>query len=163
MVIAVKVASFLVDHDKMMRGVYVSRRDAVGSEVVTSFDIRLKVPNREPVLGNPELHTLEHLMAVYLRGESGDWADKIIYIGPMGCRTGMYLLMKGALEPVDILPLLKDMFKYITAFDGAVPAATSKECGNYLDMNLTFAQFEAKKYLEEVLECITLEQMVYPS
>jgi len=158
-----KVASFLVNHDTMMRGVYVSRRDTIGAEVLTTFDIRVKTPNREPVLDNPAIHTLEHLMAVYLRGESGDWAEKVVYIGPMGCRTGMYLIMKGALEPADILPLLKEMFAFAARFDAPVPATTSIECGNYLDHNLTFAKWEAAKFLSEVLDCITPAQMVYPA
>jgi len=158
-----KVASFLVNHDTMTRGVYISRIDHVGAEVLTTFDIRMKTPNREPVLDNPAIHTLEHLMAVYLRGESGDWADKVVYIGPMGCRTGMYLIMKGALEPTDILGLLKDMFAFAAGFDKPVPATTSIECGNYLDHNLVFARWEAEKFLREVLEGITPEMMVYPA
>ena len=157
-----KVASFLVNHDTMTRGVYVSRKDTIGAACLTTFDLRMKVPNREPVLDNPAIHTLEHLMAVYLRTESGTWADQVVYIGPMGCRTGMYLIMKGDLAPVDILPLLQALFAYIAAFDQAIPATTSIECGNYLDHNLTFAKWEAKKYLTEVLEGITPGQMAYP-
>jgi len=158
-----KVASFLVNHDTMTRGVYVSRRDTIGAEVLTTFDLRMKTPNREPVLDNPAIHTLEHLMAVYLRGESGGWAEKVVYVGPMGCRTGMYLIMKGELEPADILPLLRDVFAYAAHFDEPIPATTSIECGNYLDHNLTFAKWEAVKYLDEVLIPITPAQMVYPA
>ncbi len=157
-----EVASFSVDHDRMLRGVYVSRKDKVGDEILTTFDIRMKLPNKEPVLDNPAIHTLEHLMAVYLRSEK-NWADKVIYVGPMGCRTGMYLILKGDLESCDIIDLLKDTFKYAADFEGDVPAAQSKQCGNYLDHNLVFAKYEAKKYYDEVLSDIKEENMIYPA
>ena len=157
-----KVPSFTVNHDKMLRGVYVSRVDQIGNEYVTTFDIRMKVPNREPVLGNPEIHTLEHLFAVYLRGESGAWAEEIVYIGPMGCRTGMYLIVKGGKRSEEIIEPLKAMFMYVMNFTGAVPATTSPECGNYLDHNLEFAKWEARRFYNEVLKDITAENMVYP-
>jgi len=157
-----EVPSFLVDHDKMTRGVYVSRQDVVGGEILTTFDVRMKVPNVEPVLGNAEIHTMEHLMAVYIRGAQSGWADRLIYVGPMGCRTGMYVIVKGDLTPQDILPLLKDVFAHMAAYDKPIPATTSKECGSYLDHNLAFARWEAEKYLKEVLAVITPEMMVYP-
>lgn len=156
-----EVASFTIDHDRMLRGVYVSRKDMVGGETVTTFDIRLKVPNKEPVIDNPAIHTLEHLLAVYLRGNE-EWADKVIYVGPMGCRTGMYLILKGDLESEDIIELLKSTFKFVMDFEGEIPATTSKECGNYLDHNLVFAKYEAEKYYNEVLLNIKQENMVYP-
>lgn len=158
-----KVESFMVNHDKMQRGVYVSRKDKVGVEAVTTFDIRMKKPNVEPVLDNPAIHTLEHLFAVYLRGESGDWADKVIYVGPMGCRTGMYLILKGDLESHDILELLNNMFTFVISFESNIPATSSIECGNYLDHNLVTAKWEAKKFFEEVLLNIKAENMVYPN
>ena len=157
-----KVPSFQVDHDKMVRGVYVSRQDKIGNEMLTTFDVRMKLPNVEPVLGNAEIHTIEHLMAVYIREERPDWAGKLVYVGPMGCRTGMYLIVQGDLTPQDILPLLKDVFAHMAAYDKQIPATTSKECGSYLDHNLAFARWESAKYLKEVLEVITAEMMVYP-
>jgi S-ribosylhomocysteine lyase len=157
-----KVASFTIDHDRLERGIYVSRVDRLGGETLTTFDIRMKKPNSEPVIDNPAIHTLEHLFAVYLRGESGGWAENVVYIGPMGCRTGMYLILKGERTPAEILPLVKAMLRYVTGFSGAVPATTSKECGNCLDHNLVTAQYEARKYLEEVVDVITDKQMVYP-
>ncbi|MDR2903680.1 MAG: S-ribosylhomocysteine lyase [Clostridiales bacterium] len=158
-----EVASFTIDHDRLKRGVYVSRKDRVGEETVTTFDIRLKTPNAEPVLDNPAIHTLEHLFAVYLRGESGEWRDKVIYIGPMGCRTGFYLILKGDLDSAGILGLMKDLFVYTAEFSAAVPATTSKECGNYLDHNLAMAQWEARKFLDEVLTGIQPENLNYPA
>lgn len=155
------VASFTIDHDRLSPGVYVSRKDPVGREVLTTFDIRMKVPNTEPVLGNPEIHTLEHLLAVYLRSPESGWADKVIYVGPMGCRTGIYLILTGDLSSEEILPLLKNTFRYVADFTGTVPATTSPECGNYLDHNLTFAKIEAEKYLK-ILNEITPEQLTYP-
>lgn len=156
-----KVASFTIDHDRLLRGVYVSRKDMVGEETLTTFDIRLKLPNKEPVLDNPAIHTLEHLLAVYLRGNE-EWSDKVIYVGPMGCRTGMYLILKGDLESEDIIELLKDTFKFVMDFDDEIPATTSIECGNYLDHNLVFAKYEAEKFYNEVLLNIKQENMVYP-
>lgn len=156
------VESFTINHDKMIRGVYVSRKDTVGDGILTTFDIRMKKPNAEPVLDNPAIHTLEHLMAVYLRSDESGWSDKIIYIGPMGCRTGMYLIVKGSLEPRDILKLLQNTFLFIINFDRAVPAAASAECGNYLDHNLTTAKWEAEKFYNEILMKMQEENMMYP-
>lgn len=156
-----KVASFTIDHDKLLRGVYVSRKDMIGEHVVTTFDIRMKVPNKEPVMDNPAIHTLEHLMAVYLRSDE-EWSDEVVYVGPMGCRTGIYLILKGDLEPEDIIELLKNTYKSIIDFNDTIPATTSKECGNYLDHNLVFAKYEAEKFYTEVLSSIKRENMVYP-
>lgn len=156
-----KVASFTIDHDRLLRGVYVSRKDSAGDETLTTFDIRIKLPNKEPVMDTSAIHTLEHLMAVYLRGNE-KWEDKVIYVGPMGCRTGMYLILKGDYESRDIIELMKDTFRYVMEFDGEVPAASSKECGNYLDHNLVFAKWEAAKFYNEVLIDIKQENMVYP-
>jgi len=157
-----KIPSFTIDHLKLLRGVYVSRKDEVGGEVITTFDIRMKEPNREPVVGLPELHTIEHLAATYLRNNE-QWKDKIIYFGPMGCCTGNYLLLKGDYSSIDIVGLLKDMFSFIANFDEEVPGATAKDCGNYLCNNLPMAKYEAKKYLNEVLEDIKKENLNYPA
>lgn len=156
-----KVASFTIDHDRLLRGIYVSRKDSVGNETVTTFDIRLKEPNKEPVVDNPAIHTLEHLMAVYLRDGSG-WEDKVVYVGPMGCRTGMYLILKGDVESKDIVDLITKTFEFVRDFEGTIPATTSKECGNYLDHNLVTAKYEADKFLKEVLYVIKPENLVYP-
>lgn len=156
-----KVASFTIDHDKLLRGIYVSRKDSVGSEVVTTFDVRFKRPNIEPCMDIAAIHTLEHLMAVYLR-EDKEWADSIIYVGPMGCRTGMYIIFKGDLESEDVLEPITNSVKYVMNFEGKIPATTSKECGNYLDHNLAFAKWECEKFYREVLKDIKKENMVYP-
>lgn len=155
------VASFEVDHDKMLKGVYVSRVDKVGEESLTTFDLRMKLPNNETVLENGSIHTIEHLMAVWLRTQSGDFANSVVYVGPMGCRTGMYLILKGLPTPKEIVPVLVDLFSYIESFEGDVPATTSKECGNYRDHDLDGAKKEASLYLE-LLRNIKDENMVYP-
>ncbi len=156
------VSSFEVDHDRLLRGVYISRIDSVGAEKVTTFDLRMKLPNVEEVLSNGGIHTIEHLMAVYLRTQSGDFAEQVLYVGPMGCRTGMYLILKGLPQPKDIVPVLIELFEYISKFEGQVPATTSIECGNYRDHNLEDAKKEAALYLE-VLKNIKEENMVYPN
>ena len=156
-----KIPSFTINHNKLLRGIYVSRKDEVGGEVVTTFDIRMKEPNREPVIGISELHTIEHLAATYLRNNK-EWQDKIIYWGPMGCCTGNYLLLKGDYEPSDILELIKDTFKFIANYKGEVPGTQPKDCGNYLLHNLPMAKYEAAKYLNEVLEVIEKKNMIYP-
>ncbi len=158
----VGVGSFKIDHDELLRGVYVSRKDYIGNEVVTTFDIRMKRPTIETPMDVPAIHTLEHLMAVYIRSEESGWAERMIYVGPMGCRTGMYIIMKNDLTVEDILPVLKETYQYIKNFEGIVPATTSRECGNYLDHNLHLAKLESKIYLEEVLENMKPENMVYP-
>ena len=155
------IPSFTIDHIHLLRGIYVSRKDQVGGEVVTTFDIRMKEPNREPVLGQGAIHTIEHLAATYLRNQP-QWADRIIYWGPMGCLTGNYLLMRGDLQPEDIVDLMKETFRFVADFEGEVPGAAPKDCGNYLLHDLPMARLEAKKYLEEVLEKITEENLHYP-
>lgn len=157
-----KIPSFTVDHIRLLRGVYVSRKDEVGNEVVTTFDIRMKEPNREPALSPSAIHTMEHLAATFLRNHSV-WADKIIYWGPMGCLTGNYLVVKGDLTSADILPLMKETFRFIADYEGEVPGASAKDCGNYLMMNLPMARWEAAKYLEEVLEQATEANLNYPA
>ena len=157
-----KIASFTVNHLDLIPGVYVSRKDYVGKEVLTTFDLRMTAPNREPVMNTAELHTIEHLAATYLRNND-EWKEKVIYFGPMGCRTGFYLLLNGDYESADILPLVKEMFQFISTFEGEVPGASAKDCGNYLDMNLPMARFYAKKYLREVLDDPKDSQLNYPA
>lgn len=154
-----KIASFTVDHTKLLPGVYVSRKDPVGETVVTTFDLRMTEPNEEPVMNTAEIHTLEHLGATFLRNHP-EWGSKIIYFGPMGCRTGFYLLLAGDYESKDILPLLTELYEWCAAFTGEVPGADPKSCGNYLDMNLPMARFLAKRYLG-VLKSITEDRMNY--
>ena len=156
-----KIPSFTIDHIRLERGIYVSRQDNVGSEVVTTFDVRMKEPNREPVLSPSAIHTIEHLAATFLRNHPV-WADRIIYWGPMGCLTGNYLIVKGDLTSAGILPLLKETFAFVAEYEGEVPGATARDCGNYLLMNLPEARWEARKYLVEVLECATDENLNYP-
>ena len=156
-----KIPSFTIDHIRLLRGIYVSRKDEVNGEVITTFDIRMKEPNREPALGQGALHTIEHLAATYLRNEPR-WKDRIIYWGPMGCLTGNYLLMRGDLEPQDILPLMRDTFRFIAGYEGEVPGAAPRDCGNYLLHDLPMARWEADKFLREVLERMTEANMSYP-
>ena len=157
-----KIPSFTIDHIRLERGIYVSRQDNVGDEVVTTFDVRMKEPNREPVLSPSAIHTIEHLAATFLRNHPV-WADKIIYWGPMGCLTGNYLIVKGDLTSAEILPLVKETFAFVAAYEGEVPGATARDCGNYLLMNLPEARWEARKYLREVLENITEKNLNYPA
>lgn len=156
-----KITSFTIDHIKLVPGVYVSRKDMAGDCVVTTFDLRMTSPNDEPVMNTAEVHTIEHLGATFLRNDP-DFKDKVLYFGPMGCRTGFYLLLAGDYESEDIVPLMKKMFSFIAEFEGEVPGASPKDCGNYLDMNLPMAKYLAERYLKEVLEGITKEQLVYP-
>ena len=156
-----KIPSFTIDHLHLLRGIYVSRKDQVGNEIITTFDIRMKEPNREPVLGQGELHTIEHLAATYLRNQP-EWCDRIIYWGPMGCCTGNYLLMRGDLQPRDIVELLRETFRFIRAHQDEPPGATAKDCGNYLLHNLPMARYEANRYLTEVLDVIEDKNMIYP-
>ena len=155
-----KIPSFTINHEKLLRGIYVSRKDEVGGEVITTFDIRMKEPNREPVMGAPELHTIEHLAATYLRNDA-EWKDRVIYWGPMGCQTGNYLLLRGDLKSQDIVELMKRTFRFIADFEGEVPGATARDCGNHLLMNLPMARYEAKRYLE-LLDHITDANLTYP-
>ena len=157
-----KIPSFTVDHIRLLRGIYVSRKDTVGSEIVTTFDIRMKEPNREPALSPSAIHTMEHLAATFLRNHA-EWADKIIYWGPMGCLTGNYLVVKGDLTSADILPLMIETFRFIADYEGEIPGASAKDCGNYLMMNLPMTKWEAAKYLHEVLEQATDENLNYPA
>lgn len=155
------IPSFTINHNSLLRGIYVSRKDNVGGETVTTFDIRMKEPNREPVLHNGAIHTIEHLAATYLRNDE-EWKDRVIYWGPMGCLTGNYLILKGDLKSEDIVELMKKTFRFVAEFEGEIPGTTPKDCGNCLLHDLPMARFEAKKYLEEVLEKITAENLVYP-
>lgn len=155
-----KIPSFEIDHNRLLRGIYVSRKDNVGSEVVTTFDIRMKEPNREPVMNTAELHTLEHLAATWLR--NSDWSDRIIYFGPMGCRTGNYLLIRGDYKSDDIVDLIRGAFRFVAEFEGVIPGTEDRDCGNFLDHNLDMAKWESRKYLDEVLDCIQPENLNYP-
>lgn len=155
-----KITSFTIDHIKLKPGLYVSRKDKVGAETVTTFDLRLTSPNEEPVMNTAEVHTIEHLAATYLRNEP-QWKEKVLYFGPMGCRTGFYLLLAGNLESEDVLPLVRDCFRFIAEFAGEVPGATAKDCGNYLDMNLPMANHWGRRY-SSLLETIGPDRLKYP-
>ena len=154
------IKSFTVDHKSLLPGVYVSRKDSTGHDVVTTFDIRMTRPNFEPVMNTAEIHTLEHLGATFLRNHE-EWGDKIIYFGPMGCRTGFYLLLAGDYESEDIISLLREMFEFVCHFEGEIPGAAPEACGNYLDQNLPMAKYLAEKYLEHVLTGITPDRLKY--
>lgn len=156
-----KIASFTVDHIRLVPGIYVSRKDKVNDAVITTFDIRMTSPNDEPVMNTAEVHTIEHLGATFLRNHE-KYKDRVIYFGPMGCRTGFYLLLAGDYTSADIVPLMREMFSFIASFEGDVPGACAKDCGNYLDMNLPMARYLAKKYLADVLENIQDFQLNYP-
>lgn len=155
-----KIASFTVDHIKLLPGLYVSRKDKVGAETVTTFDLRLTKPNEEPVLNTAEVHTIEHLGATYLRNEP-TWKDKVLYFGPMGCRTGFYLLLAGDYSSREVLPLVTECFRFIRDYRDAVPGASPKDCGNYLDMNLSMANYWGAKYVG-VLENADETRLNYP-
>ena len=155
-----KITSFTIDHIKLQPGLYVSRKDAVGEETVTTFDLRLTKPNDEPVMNTAEVHAIEHLAATYLRNEPV-WKDKVLYFGPMGCRTGFYLLLKGDLTSREIVPLVRDCFRFIAEFSGEIPGASARDCGNYLDMNLPMANYWGRKYAD-FLETIGDNPLVYP-
>lgn len=154
------IASFTVDHLKLLPGVYVSRKDCTGTDLVTTFDIRMTRPNYEPVMNTAEIHTIEHLGATFLRNHV-DWADKVVYFGPMGCRTGFYLILAGDYESEQIIPLLREMYAFIRDYDGKIPGADPKECGNYLDLNLPMAKYLAERYLEDVLTNLTPDRLKY--
>ncbi len=156
-----KIASFTIDHIRLQPGIYVSRRDQVGDSVITTFDIRMTSPNEEPVMNTAEVHTIEHLGATFLRNHP-DWAQRTIYFGPMGCRTGFYLLLAGDLTSQDIVPLIQELFLFIRDFRGEVPGACAKDCGNYLDMNLGMANYLAGKFYNDVLSHITPDRLIYP-
>ena len=156
-----KIPSFTINHEQLLRGIYVSRKDEVGGEIVTTFDIRMKEPNREPVLHNGAIHTIEHLAATFLRNDE-EWKDRIVYWGPMGCLTGNYLILRGDLESKDIVELMKRTFRFVAEYHGEIPGAAPMDCGNYLLHDLPMARYESAKYLNEVLECITEKNLVYP-
>ena len=156
-----KIASFTIDHNKLQPGIYVSRKDHIGAETITTFDLRMTSPNEEPVMNTAELHTIEHLAATFLRNDE-EWQDKVIYFGPMGCRTGCYLLLAGDYDSKDIVTLIVKTFEFIRDFEGEIPGAKAKDCGNYLDQNLGMAKYLAKPYLNEVLYEIKPERLVYP-
>ena len=155
-----KITSFTIDHIKLQPGVYVSRKDPVGDQVITTFDIRMTSPNEEPVMNTAELHAMEHLAATFLRNHS-EFGPKVIYWGPMGCRTGNYLLLNGDYESKDIVPLMIEMFEFIRDFEGEIPGASAKDCGNYLDMNLGMATSLARNYLNEGLYDIKPDRLGY--
>ena len=156
-----KIASFTIDHIRLVPGIYVSRKDTINDTVITTFDIRMTSPNEEPVMNTAEVHTIEHLVATFLRNHD-EYKERVIYFGPMGCRTGFYLLLAGDYSSAEIVPLMREMFSFIAAFEGEVPGASARDCGNYLDMNLPMARYLAEKYLSEVLTDIQDFQLNYP-
>lgn len=156
-----KIPSFTIDHNRLLRGIYVSRKDAVGSETVTTFDIRMKEPNREPVVHAGALHTIEHLAATFLRNDP-EWKDRVIYWGPMGCLTGNYLILQGDLQSEDIVDLMRRTFRFIADYEGEIPGAAPQDCGNWLLHDLPMARWEARKFLNEVLDNIKPENLHYP-
>ena len=156
------IASFTIDHIKLQPGLYVSRKDRFGSEVITTFDIRMTSPNEEPVMNTAELHTIEHLGATFLRNHPV-WAERIVYFGPMGCRTGCYLLLAGDFSSRDLVPLMTEMFTFIRDFEGDIPGAAPEQCGNWLDQNLPMAKYLAGRYLAQVLEGIGEDRLIYPA
>ena len=155
-----KIASFTIDHIKLQPGLYVSRQDRIGAETVTTFDLRITSPNDEPVMNTGEIHAIEHLGATYLRNNEL-WKDLVLYFGPMGCRTGFYLLLAGDLSSEAILPLGTGCFKFIGEYEGEIPGASARDCGNYTDMDLPLAKLWAKRYYE-LLRDIPEDRLVYP-
>lgn len=157
-----KITSFTIDHIQLQPGIYVSRKDTSSDVTVTTFDLRMTSPNEEPVMNTAEVHTIEHLAATFLRNHPV-YKEQILYFGPMGCRTGFYLLMFGDLSSRDIVPLMTEMYEFIRDYEGEVPGASAKDCGNYLDMNLPMAKWLAKQYLENVLYGIEDSRLNYPN
>jgi S-ribosylhomocysteine lyase len=157
-----KIASFQIDHLRLKRGVYVSRIDRFGSSVLTTFDLRMSEPNNEPVLDVPAIHTLEHLGATFLRSHA-QWGARTVYFGPMGCRTGLYMVLEGELTSAQVLPLVREFLEWTLAYRGEVPGASAAECGNWRDHNLDMAQYEARRYLDEVIRSPRPENLAYPS
>ena len=155
-----KIASFTIDHELLQPGLYVSRKDSIGGQTVTTFDLRLTKPNGEPVMNTAEIHTMEHLAATYLRNDPL-WKERVIYFGPMGCRTGFYLLLAGDLTSREALPLVLSCFRFIRDYRGEIPGASARDCGNYLDMNLPMANYWGARYAA-LLETITEDRLVYP-
>ena len=156
-----KIASFTIDHIKLQPGIYISRKDQIGQEVVTTFDLRMTSPNEEPVMNTAEVHTIEHLGATYLRNKE-EIRDKVIYFGPMGCRTGFYLILAGDLTSSDIIGLLCELADYVLGYEGEIPGYSPRDCGNYLDNNLDMAKYYMRKYKSEVLDNPTEDRLNYP-
>ena len=156
-----KIASFTIDHIKLQPGIYVSRKDHIGAETITTFDLRMTSPNEEPVMNTAEMHTIEHLAATFLRNHP-QHRGQVIYFGPMGCRTGFYLLLAGDLASADIVPLMTEMYEFIRDYHDEIPGASARDCGNYLDMNLPMARYLAKRFLDQVLYRISEDRLVYP-
>lgn len=156
-----QITSFTIDHTKLLPGIYVSRKDKVGIETITTFDIRMTRPNLDPVMTTGEMHATEHLAATYLRNHK-TYASKIIYFGPMGCRTGFYLLLAGDYSSKDIVPLITDMYEFIINFEGDIPGASPENCGNYTDMDLAKSIISSKYFLDNTLCNISEKQLVYP-
>lgn len=156
-----KITSFTINHLKLEPGVYVSRVDHYGETAITTFDLRMTAPNREPVMNTAEVHTIEHLGATFLRNDPA-WKDRVVYFGPMGCRTGFYMLLSGELTSKEVAPLVTRMFEFIRDFEGEVPGAAPRDCGNYLDQNLGMAKYLAKRYLDNTLYGIDEKHLVYP-
>ena len=156
-----KIASFTIDHLRLEPGIYVSRKDRFGDTIITTFDLRLTAPNREPVLNTAELHTIEHLGATFLRNHPV-FSPKTVYFGPMGCRTGCYVLLEGDLSSEDIVPLMREMFTFIRDYEGEIPGALPEECGNWLDQNLPMARWHADRFLRCTLTGITPDHLHYP-
>lgn len=156
-----KIQSFTINHLDLLPGVYVSRKDTYGDVVLTTFDIRMTRPNYEPVMNTAEIHAMEHLAATFLRNHK-DFSSKTVYFGPMGCRTGFYLILSGNYESKDIVELLIELFKFIANYEGEIPGASARDCGNYLDMNLPMAKYLADKFLNEILLQITEKNLIYP-
>jgi len=157
-----QIASFQIDHLRLKRGIYVSRVDRFGATTITTFDIRMKEPNNEPVMDVPALHTLEHMGATFLRSHPA-WKDRTVYFGPMGCRTGLYMVLEGHLDSPAVVPLVQEFLKWTIDYRGAIPGASAKECGNWRDQNLDMAQWEARKFLDEVVAHPKAENLTYPA
>lgn len=156
-----KIASFTVNHLDLLPGIYISRIDQMDTHTITTYDLRMKKPNKEPVMNTAEIHAIEHIGATFLRNHPV-FADEVIYFGPMGCRTGFYLILKGDRSSSDIAPLITEMFAFIADFQDEIPGASARDCGNYLDLNLPMANYEARKYLEETLNHLTPANLTYP-
>lgn len=157
-----KIASFTIDHTRLEPGIFLSRRDTTPSgDVISTFDIRLTRPNREGAVDGAALHTIEHLAATFLRNHP-QWAGRVIYWGPMGCLTGSYLLLSGELTPEDILPLIRETFAFIADFEGDIPGATARDCGNWTYNNLPEARRVARRFLDETLAAPAFENLNYP-
>lgn len=156
-----KIPSFTINHLTLDRGIYVSRKDTLGEHVLTTFDIRMTRPNREPVINTAEMHAIEHLGATFLRNHPTQ-KDDVIYFGPMGCRTGFYLIMKGDLSSSDVLPLVTKMYDFMASYEGDIPGASARDCGNFRDMNLPMGKLVSKIFLEETLQKIQPHQLTYP-